>query len=378
MHQRSQVLQLTEQLVEIDSTTPNDNGCQLVIANRLKAIGFEIRHLKFGDVDNIWAEHGTDGPIFCFAGHTDVVPAGNEESWTHPPFQPTVIDGCLYGRGTADMKGALAAMVIAAENFVNSNPNHQGKLAFLITSDEEGPAIDGTIRVIKWLRDNETIVDWCLVGEPTSSTHCGDVIKNGRRGSLSCHMICHGVQGHVAYPEKAINPIHAVLSALSELTNTEWDKGNEYFPATSMQISNFQSGTGATNVIPGSAEISFNFRFSTEVTAYELKNKVVSIFEKHNLTYSLDWNLSGEPFLTHEGVLVEVTKESIFSVTGIKPTLSTSGGTSDGRFIAPLGTQVIELGPINSSIHKIDEHVLIEDLDILSKIYTKIITRLLS
>ena len=378
MLQRSRVLQLTEQLVEIDSTTPNDNGCQLLIVNRLKAIGFEIRHLKFGDVDNIWAEHGTDGPIFCFAGHTDVVPAGNEESWTHPPFQPTVIDGCLYGRGTADMKGALAAMVIAAENFVNSNPNHQGKLAFLITGDEEGPAIDGTVRVIKWLRDNETMVDWCLVGEPTSSTHCGDVIKNGRRGSLSCHMTCLGEQGHVAYPEKAINPIHAILSALSELTNTEWDKGNDYFPATSMQISNFQSGTGATNVIPGSAEISFNFRFSTEVTADELKNQVVSIIEKHNLTYSLDWTLSGEPFLTHKGVLVDVTKDSIFSVTGIKPTLSTSGGTSDGRFIAPLGTQVIEFGPINSSIHKIDEHVLIEDLDILSKIYTKIITRLLN
>ena len=377
MGQQSQVLKLTEQLVEINSTTPNDNGCQLLITERLKALGFKVRHLKFGDVDNIWAEHGVDGPIFCFAGHTDVVPVGHEEDWTYPPFQPTIKDGCLFGRGTADMKGSLAAMVIAAENFVNINPNHQGKLAFLITSDEEGPAKNGTVRVIEWLKDNGTIIDWCLIGEPTSSEQCGDIVKNGRRGSLSCHMTSLGVQGHVAYPEKAINPIHSVLSALSELKNTEWDQGNDYFPATSMQISNFQSGTGVTNVIPGKAEISFNFRFSTEVTADDLKTRVVSILEQHNLTYSLDWNLNGEPFLTDRGLLVDVTRDSVLSVTGIEPKLSTSGGTSDGRFIAPLGTQVIELGPLNSSIHKVDEHVLIKDLDILSEIYTKIVTRLL-
>ena len=377
MGQQSQVLKLTEQLVEINSTTPNDNGCQLLITERLKALGFKVRHLKFGDVDNIWAEHGVDGPIFCFAGHTDVVPVGYEEDWTYPPFQPTIKDGCLFGRGTADMKGSLAAMVIAAENFVNINPNHQGKLAFLITSDEEGPAKNGTVRVIEWLKDNGTIIDWCLIGEPTSSEQCGDIVKNGRRGSLSCHMTSLGVQGHVAYPEKAINPIHSVLSALSELKNTEWDQGNDYFPATSMQISNFQSGTGVTNVIPGKAEISFNFRFSTEVTADDLKTRVVSILEQHNLTYSLDWNLNGEPFLTDRGLLVDVTRDSVLSVTGIEPKLSTSGGTSDGRFIAPLGTQVIELGPLNSSIHKVDEHVLIKDLDILSEIYTKIVTRLL-
>jgi succinyl-diaminopimelate desuccinylase len=377
MNNRQPILALAEQLIEINSITPNDNGCQLLIADRLKSLGFVIHHLRYGDVDNIWAEHGTDGPTVCFAGHTDVVPTGREEDWTNPPFIPTVVEDCLYGRGSADMKGSLAAMIVAAEEFISTHPNHGGKLAFLITSDEEGPAKDGTIRVIEWLKANNKKIDWCIVGEPTSSLRCGDVIKNGRRGSLSCQMIFHGIQGHVAYPDNALNPIHCVLPALTELTNCVWDQGNEFFPATSMQVSNFHSGTGATNIIPGSAHISFNFRFSTEVTASELKSRVESILNRYNFKYSLKWSLSGEPFITSKGELVDITAESIFAITGITPKLSTSGGTSDGRFIAPLGAQVIELGPINSSIHKIDEHVSINDLEKLSRIYERIISKLL-
>ena len=373
----SPTLALAMDLVSRPSVTPLDHGCQELMLARLEACGFSVERLKFDDVDNFWAVHGSDGPIFCFAGHTDVVPTGPVEQWTNLPFTPVIKDGLLFARGSADMKGSLAAMVVAAEQFVADYPEHPGRLAFLITSDEEGIAINGTVRVVQWLEEHHIIPQWCLVGEPSSSEKCGDTIKNGRRGSLGCSMTIKGRQGHVAYPHLASNPIHLANPAINELINEVWDKGNQYFPPTSFQISNVSSGTGATNVIPGDIKILFNFRFSTEVTEVQLRQRVEDILDKHGLNYSMEWRLSGEPFLTATGLLVDVATQCIEEVTGLKTLLSTAGGTSDGRFIAPMGTEVVELGPLNSSIHRVDEHVSIDDLEKLTKIYQKIVSQLL-
>ncbi len=373
----SPTLALTMDLVSRPSVTPLDHGCQELMLARLEACGFSVERLKFDDVDNFWAVHGSDGPIFCFAGHTDVVPTGPVEQWTNLPFTPVIKDGLLFARGSADMKGSLAAMVVAAEQFVAEYPEHPGRLAFLITSDEEGIAINGTVRVVQWLEEHHIIPQWCLVGEPSSSEKCGDTIKNGRRGSLGCSMTIKGRQGHVAYPHLASNPIHLANPAINELINEVWDKGNQYFPPTSFQISNVSSGTGATNVIPGDIKMLFNFRFSTEVTEVQLRQRVEDILDKHGLNYSMEWRLSGEPFLTATGLLVDVATQCIEEVTGLKTLLSTAGGTSDGRFIAPMGTEVVELGPLNSSIHRVDEHVSIDDLEKLTKIYQKIVSQLL-
>jgi succinyl-diaminopimelate desuccinylase len=371
-------LELTCELIRRHSVTPDDAGCQQLMIDRLEAIGFHVVKLPFGDVENFWAVRGDDGPTLCFAGHTDVVPTGPEIGWQHPPFEPTITGKLLYGRGAADMKGSLAAMITAVENFVAENPNHNGKIAFLITSDEEGIAINGTVKVIEWLVAQNAIPEWCLVGEPSSTAQTGDTVKNGRRGSLGCELTIKGIQGHVAYPHLADNPIHKVAPALAELSTENWDKGNQFFPATSFQISNINSGTGATNVIPGEANIVFNFRFSTEVTADQLKSRTEEILSRHGLNYELSWNLSGLPFLTPEGALVEATVSSIRDITGLETELSTAGGTSDGRFIAPHGSQVVELGPVNATIHKVDECVSAEDLETLSCIYQGILKRLLT
>jgi succinyl-diaminopimelate desuccinylase len=373
----SPTVALAMDLVSRPSVTPLDHGCQELMLARLVACGFSVERLQFDDVDNFWAVHGSDGPIFCFAGHTDVVPTGPLEHWTNPPFTPVIKDGLLFARGSADMKGSLAAMVVAAEQFVAEYPEHPGRLAFLITSDEEGIAVNGTARVVQWLKEHHIIPQWCLVGEPSSSEKCGDTIKNGRRGSLGCSMTIKGLQGHVAYPHLASNPIHLANPAINELINEVWDKGNQYFPPTSFQISNVSSGTGATNVIPGDIKMLFNFRFSTEVTEVKLRQRVENILDKHGLNYSMEWRLSGEPFLTATGLLVDVATQCIEEVTGLKTLLSTAGGTSDGRFIAPMGTEVVELGPLNSSIHRVDEHVSIDDLEKLTKIYQKIVSQLL-
>ena len=373
----SPTVELAMQLVAQPSVTPKDAGCQAMMTARLKDCGFSIENLRFGDVDNFWAIHGTSGPIFCFAGHTDVVPAGPVESWSHPPFTPTIVEGQLYGRGSADMKGSLAAMVVAAEEFVSEFPKHQGRLAFLITSDEEGIAVNGTVKVVDWLQQQGITPEWCLVGEPSSSTHCGDTIKNGRRGSLGCRLTIKGTQGHVAYPHLAANPIHLGMPAIEELTREIWDQGNTFFPATSFQVSNFNAGTGATNVIPGTVEVLFNFRFSTEVSDLQLMDRAEAILNKHQLDYEAEWNLSGQPFITERGDLVQAAINCIAKTTGLEAELSTAGGTSDGRFIAPIGTQVVELGPVNQSIHRVDENVSIDDLNTLTKIYKNILHELL-
>ena len=373
----SPTVELAMQLVAQPSVTPKDAGCQAMMTARLKDCGFSIENLRFGDVDNFWAIHGTSGPIFCFAGHTDVVPAGPVESWSHPPFTPTIVEGQLYGRGSADMKGSLAAMVVAAEEFVSEFPKHQGRLAFLITSDEEGVAVNGTVKVVDWLQQQGITPEWCLVGEPSSSTQCGDTIKNGRRGSLGCRLTIKGTQGHVAYPHLAANPIHLGMPAIEELTREIWDQGNTFFPATSFQVSNFNAGTGATNVIPGTVEVLFNFRFSTEVSDLQLMDRAEAILNKHQLDYEAEWNLSGQPFITERGDLVQAAINCIAKTTGLEAELSTAGGTSDGRFIAPIGTQVVELGPVNQSIHRVDENVSIDDLNTLTKIYKNILHELL-
>ena len=376
MSQASATITLTQDLIRRRSVTPEDCGCQQVMIDRLAAIGFHIEKLRFEDVDNFWAVRGTQGPTLCFAGHTDVVPTGPEENWQLPPFEATIKDGYLYGRGAADMKGSLAAMVVAVERFVADNPNHQGQIAFLITSDEEGIATNGTVKVVEWLRAQDMLPEWCLVGEPSSTAKCGDVIKNGRRGSLGCTLSVKGLQGHVAYPHLADNPVHRAAPALAELAAEEWDQGNQFFPATSFQISNINSGTGATNVIPGELEVIFNFRFSTELTEQQLIERTENILDKHGLEYSANWNLSGLPFLTAEGDLVAATVASIKEVTGLDPELSTAGGTSDGRFIAPHGVQVIELGPVNATIHKIDENISVDDLNTLTDIYQSLLAKL--
>ncbi|CAH9017831.1 succinyl-diaminopimelate desuccinylase [Candidatus Nitrosacidococcus sp. I8] len=374
----SSTLALTKELIACPSITPNDAGCQKILADRLEKIGFHTEYMPFGKVQNLWICRGKSSPLFVFAGHTDVVPTGPKEKWASNPFTPTIKGGILYGRGAADMKGGLAAMVTACEQFISSHPDHQGTIALLITSDEEGIAVDGTVRVIEALQKRGEKIDFCLVGEPSSLEKVGDQIKNGRRGSLNGTLIIHGIQGHIAYPQLADNPIHGFAGALLELCNTQWDEGNEDFPPTSFQISNIRGGTGATNVIPGDLEVLFNFRYSTEVTDNELKHRVTDILSRHHLKYTIDWHLSGLPFRTQESAtLAAIVVKAIKEITGIETTLSTSGGTSDGRFIAPTGTQVIELGPVNKSIHQINEHVAIADLDQLSQIYVRILELLL-
>ena len=374
----SDTLDLAMDLVSRASVTPEDAGCQQLMRERLEAIGFRCDDLPFGEVSNFWARHGDAAPLLVFAGHTDVVPTGPLEQWQSDPFQAEIRDGMLYGRGTADMKGSLAAMVTACEAFVTEHPDHSGSIGFLITSDEEGPSINGTVKVVEQLVKRGEKIDLCLVGEPSSSRQLGDVIKNGRRGSLNGRLTVRGKQGHVAYPQLASNPIHLVAPALTELTAIEWDQGNAHFPPTSFQISNIQAGTGAENVIPGELEIMFNLRYSTELNEQMIRQRVHTVLDNHALDYTLDWRLSGEPFLTPAGELVDAARTAIREVMGIDTELSTSGGTSDGRFIAPTGAQVLELGPVNATIHQIDECVAVDALDQLTKIYQRILEKLLT
>jgi succinyl-diaminopimelate desuccinylase len=370
-------IELTQQLVACPSITPDDAGCQEILIHRLKQLDFQIESMPFGDVKNFWARRGNASPLFVFVGHTDVVPTGPLDKWTSPPFQPEIREGYLYGRGSADMKGSLAAMLVACENFVAKHPQHQGSIAWLITSDEEGPSVDGTKKVAEVLEKRGEKIDWCLVGEPSCEEKFGDVVKIGRRGTLSGKLIVHGKQGHIAYPHLAENPIHKASAFIHELTNIIWDEGNDYFSPTSLQISNIHAGTGAGNVIPGDLEIQFNFRYSPALDAESLQKTVVTLLEKFQLRYSLEWRHSGNPFLTSRGVLAKACEEAIQSETGISPLFSTHGGTSDGRFIAPLGAQVVEFGPRNRSIHQIDECVCVEDLVVLTRIYERVLERLL-
>ncbi|MEK8079765.1 succinyl-diaminopimelate desuccinylase [Pseudomonas sp. XK-1] len=376
----SPTLELACELIRRPSVTPLDEGCQELMTRRLAACGFAIEPMRIEEVDNFWASHGSDeGPVLCFAGHTDVVPTGPLQAWQHQPFDALIDeDGMLCGRGAADMKGSLASMIIAVERFVAEYPNHKGRIAFLITSDEEGPAHHGTKAVIERLGARRERLDWCIVGEPSSTSLVGDVVKNGRRGSLGCTLSVRGVQGHVAYPHLAKNPIHLAAPALAELAAEHWDDGNAFFPPTSFQISNLNAGTGATNVIPGELKTVFNFRFSTESTVEGLQKRVEAILDKHGLDYHLEWALSGLPFLTEPGALLDAVAASIKTVTGRDTQPSTSGGTSDGRFIATLGTQVVELGPVNATIHQINERVLASDLDVLTEIYYQTLVKLLA
>ncbi|MEH6577989.1 MAG: succinyl-diaminopimelate desuccinylase [Amphritea sp.] len=374
----SPTVELAKDLISRRSVTPEDAGCQELMIARLEALGFYIERLQFEEVTNFWARKGTEGPLFCFAGHTDVVPSGPEENWDHPPFKPVIEDGYLYGRGAADMKGGLAAFMTALERFLEHHPDHQGSIALLITSDEEGPFVNGTTRVIDHLEARNEKITWCIIGEPSSTAEVGDTIKNGRRGSISGELIVRGVQGHVAYPHLVENPIHLVAPALHDLATETWDEGNEFFPPTSFQVSNIHAGTGATNVVPGDIKVLFNFRFSTEVTAEQLKLRTQETLNRYGLNYDIKWILSGNPFITGEGNLVTACQTSIKAITGLDTELSTSGGTSDGRFIAPTGAQVVELGPINATIHKINERVKVEDLDTLSSLYENILARLLN
>ena len=377
MSANTPTIDLPIQLMACKSVTPDDAGCQKVMIDRLEAIGFEVKNLRFDDVDNFWAVHGSSGDILAFAGHTDVVPAGDESHWQYPPYTPTIDNDMLCGRGAADMKGSLAAMVTAAENFIKEQPQHPHRLAFLITSDEEGIATNGTVKVMEYLASINESIRWCVVGEPSSSKQTGDVIKNGRRGSLGLTLTVKGTQGHVAYPQLADNPIDRFGPALVELSHTAWDNGNEFFPATTFQISNLQAGTGATNVIPGTLNITANFRFSTELTVEAIQQRLLSILDKHQLDYEIKWNLSGHPFITERGELIDASIAAISEVTGITSQLSTAGGTSDGRFIAPTGAQLVELGPINETIHRVNERVKADELDQLSAIYQSIMGRLL-
>lgn len=368
--------QLAADLIKRPSVTPDDLGCQQLLADRLQQCGFHSEHLRFEDVDNLWSITDGQGPLFCFAGHTDVVPTGNKSDWHIDPFAGQVIDGILHGRGAADMKGSIAAMLTAVERFTSNYPNPKFRMAWLITSDEEGLAANGTVKVIQWLQAQNTDIDWCLVGEPSSTNRVGDIIKNGRRGSLGAQLTIKGIQGHVAYPHLAKNPIHLFAPALHELASTQWDQGNQYFPASSFQVSNISSGTGATNVIPGDLELVCNFRFSTEQTPESLKAATTAILDKYDFEYEIDWRLNGMPFITESGSLLDATIAAIKTVAGIDTQPSTSGGTSDGRFIAPTGAQVIELGPVNATIHKVNEQVLASDLDLLSLIYEEILIEL--
>ena len=375
---RHPTIQLAQQLILRPSVTPDDQGCQQLIADTLNPLGFNIEHLKFDNVDNLWATHGQGAPILAFAGHTDVVPPGIESEWDFPPFSASISNGLIYGRGAADMKGSVAAMTHAAEQFVKNNPDHPGTIAILLTSDEEGPAVNGIRKVMEHLDKNNTFIDYCLLGEPSSTEILGDAIKVGRRGSISGWMTIFGKEGHIAYPHLADNPNHKLSKVLEILINEQWDSGNRYFPATSFQIANIQAGEGTTNVIPGQVKLNFNFRYSSQLDEQIIMDRTHALLDTLNIEYELEWQAFGKPFITEGGELIETTQSVIESFTGLETALSTSGGTSDGRFIAPKGTQVVELGPINASIHKINEHVSINDLIKLTEIYTRICEKLLS
>ena len=377
MHAMTDTLQLAQELIARRSLTPQDEGCLELIGARLQALGFKLEKMRCGAVDNLWARRGSESPLLCFAGHTDVVPTGPLDQWVSDPFTPTIRDGFLYGRGAADMKSSLAAFVTSIERFVLQHPDHRGSIALLLTSDEEGVAVDGTVRVVETLRTRNEKMDYCIVGEPTSASKTGDTIKNGRRGSLSGSLTVKGVQGHIAYPHLVKNPIHMAAPAIAELAATVWDEGNAYFPPTSWQISNIHGGTGASNVVPGTVDIEFNFRFSTASTVDELKARVHTLLDRHQLQYDLAWSLSGKPYLTPRGELVDAVSAAIRDVAGVETELSTSGGTSDGRFIADICPQVIELGPPNATIHKLNECVPVADLELLSDIYRRTMERLL-
>jgi succinyl-diaminopimelate desuccinylase len=384
MHAKSEIppvpaaLELAKELIRRRSLTPDDAGCQRLVAERLAPSGFQALHLRHNQVDNLWLAHGRGRPVFALLGHTDVVPPGPVEQWRSDPFAPVIADGLLYGRGAADMKGSVAALVTAAARFVREHPRHPGTLALLLTSDEEGKALDGTRQVVAYLQQAGTAIDWCLVGEPTSDARAGDVIKIGRRGTLSGRLTVRGIQGHVAYPHLAKNPVHLVLPALNEMSAVVWDHGNAHFPPTGFQISNVHAGTGADNVIPGAVEILFNFRYSTAQTEQTLTGKVLEVLNRHRLDFDLDWYSSGPPYLTQSGPLLNAVQAAVREVTGQNARLSTDGGTSDGRFIAPTGAEVVELGPVNATIHKINECVSVTDLDALDKIYYRVLERMLS
>jgi len=374
----SRTLDLTLDLMARVSVTPADGGCQDVMTARLAALGFAVEKLSYGNVENFWARRGSTAPVLCFAGHTDVVPTGPLEEWRTKPFEPTVRDGVLFGRGAADMKSGLAAMVTAAEAFVSAHPDHRGTIAFLITSDEEGPSVDGTKRVVETLLARGERIDWCIVGEPSSESVLGDTIKIGRRGSLSGRLTVHGIQGHIAYPHLAVNPIHTLAPALAELTVREWDQGNAHFQPTTFQVSNLNAGTGAPNVIPGELKARFNLRYSPVQTLDSLKQTVEDILRKHQVNFTLEWYVSGEPFYTPEGPLSQAVCQAVAAIAGKPPKLSTGGGTSDGRFIAALGAQIVELGVINASIHKVNEQVRTADIDELHRMYVGVLERLLA
>lgn len=371
------VLGLAQQLIKCPSLSPDDAGCQAIISARLRTLGFTIEPMPFGDTLNIWAWRG-QGRTLAFAGHTDVVPTGDRQHWDNPPFEPTLRNGLLYGRGAADMKGSLAGMVVAAERFVAKHPQHQGRLAFLITSDEEADAQNGTLKVVEALMARQEQLDYCLVGEPTSSRRVGDVIKNGRRGSLTANLLVHGVQGHIAYPHLAENPIHQAINALKELLETQWDEGNNFFPPTTIQIINIYAGSNSNNIIPGELQVKFNFRFSTELSDATLRCQVEALMQRHGLCYHIDWSLSGQPFLTARGELVNAVVRAVEHYQALTPSLETTGGTSDGRFIARMDAQVVELGPVNATIHKVNECVSSTDLQLLSRIYQRIMEQLIS
>lgn len=374
---KEKIVQLAQKLIRRPSISPNDEGCQTLIAERLEKLGFEIEWLPFNETLNLWAKHGTGEPVVAFAGHTDVVPVGDEHQWNYPPFAAKVVGDRLYGRGAADMKGSLAAMIVAAEEYVKANPNHTGTIALLITSDEEASAKDGTVRVVETLMERGEKITYCMVGEPSSSQILGDVVKNGRRGSITGNLYIQGIQGHVAYPHLADNPVHKALPFLQELTTYQWDNGNAFFPPTGLQIANIQAGTGSNNVIPGELYVQFNLRYCTEITDGLIKQKVTEMLERHGLTYRIEWNLSGKPFLTKPGKLVNALVDSIQGITGITPKLETGGGTSDGRFIALMGAEVVEFGPLNATIHKVNECVSVEELGKCGQIYHQMLVNLL-
>ncbi len=370
-------LSLLKQLLKRASVTPDDAGCQDIIAQRLTRIGFSDERLPFADTQNIWLRRGRAAPLFVFLGHTDVVPPGPLDAWDSPPFEPGIRDGKLYARGAADMKGGIACFITAVERFIQRHPDHRGSIAVLLTSDEEGPATNGVVKVVETLQKRDERIDWCLVGEPSSAERTGDVIRVGRRGSLCAKLTIYGIQGHVAYPEIAKNPIHAFARALTELTEEIWDQGNAFFPPTRLQISNINAGTGAENIIPGQLDVLFNLRFSTQLSADTIKQRVQAILDRHDFKYALHWRLSGHPFITESGALVDAAHRAIKTITGQEPKDDTGGGTSDGRFIAPTGAQVIELGPLNASIHKINEHIGLDEIETLSQIYEQILLELL-
>ncbi|VTU09250.1 succinyl-diaminopimelate desuccinylase [Actinobacillus porcinus] len=374
---KNEIINLAQNLIRRPSISPDDQGCQQMIAERLAALGFEIEWMNFGETTNLWAKHGSTKPLVAFAGHTDVVPTGDKSQWQSPPFNAEIVGDMLYGRGAADMKGSLAAMIVAAEEYVKANPNHQGTIAFLITSDEEAAAKDGTTKVVDALMTRGELIDYCMVGEPSSSQTLGDIVKNGRRGSITGNLYIQGIQGHVAYPHLAENPVHKAAPFLMELTQYQWDKGNEFFPPTSLQIANIQAGTGRNNVIPGELYVQFNLRYCTEVTDEIIKNKVAEMLQKYGLTYRIEWNLSGKPFLTKTNKLVKAVVDSLEQIVGITPKLDTGGGTSDARFIALMGGEVVELGPLNATIHKVNECVSVTDLATLGDVYKQMLVNLL-